>query len=244
MSSSNTRSRFLELDLWRGLAVLAMVGFHFLYDLSFFTQANVDVYSGFWFWFARAVAGSFIFLAGISIPLALHRKKHLNGVSYLVKRGLLLFALGGGITLITFLAFPAYTIWFGVLHALGVCTFLSIFFRDKPVLTFATGVLVWGLGILFTLQVFSTPFWVGIFPVGFNTFDYFPLFPWLGVFLIGMSVSAYWYPHGNARFSFSIPRNQLTSFFAWCGRKSLLIYLAHQPVLIGIVLVGRAFGFF
>lgn len=236
---SNHSSRFLELDLWRGIAVIAMIVFHFVFDLSFFLGAPVDVYTGFWFWFARAIAGSFILLAGISIPLALSRKRPRSEHTYLIHRGLLLLGVGFLITIVTYFLFPAYTIWFGILHALGTFTLLSIFFRNHFQLSLITGLMIGISGILLTLNVLTAPPIIGLFPVIFSTFDYFPLFPWFGIFLIGLGISQWLYPAGNPRFPIRISLNPLTHFLLYCGRQSLGIYLIHQPILIGLIILTR-----
>jgi uncharacterized membrane protein len=236
-NAHNKPPRFLELDVWRGIAVLGMVIFHFIFDLSFFLQSNVNVYSGFWFWLARSIAGSFILLAGISIPLVLYRKKPQNEIEFLFKRGLFLVFVGIIITLVTFFLFPQYTIWFGVLHAIGTFTILSIPFRKKPIVLGVLGLIVFVLGILFSVGFFAgMPNWIGIMPVSFTTFDYFPLFPWFGLFLMGLSVSHWLYPNGVSRFHLSETKNGVLLFLVGCGRNSLIIYLVHQPVLVGALL--------
>ena len=45
-------SRFWELDIIRGLAVVMMVFYHFLYDLDYFGGYPLNVRSGYWLYFA------------------------------------------------------------------------------------------------------------------------------------------------------------------------------------------------
>jgi len=40
--------RFWEIDALRGIAVIMMVVFHFLFDLAFFTKYGINVSSGVW----------------------------------------------------------------------------------------------------------------------------------------------------------------------------------------------------
>ncbi|MEK6820956.1 MAG: heparan-alpha-glucosaminide N-acetyltransferase domain-containing protein, partial [archaeon] len=82
--------RYETLDLLRGLSVVGMIIFHFVFDLRFFLNYPIDIHSGFWFVFARVTAFSFVFLAGISIPLSIRRKKDTPVHALLVRKGALL----------------------------------------------------------------------------------------------------------------------------------------------------------
>jgi len=69
---------------------------------------------------------------------------------------------------------------------------------------------------------------------GFYSADYFPLFPWLFVFLLGTWAGAY-VVEGRLPerfYTWTVP------FFPEVGRRSFLIYLLHQPVLYGLVSLG------
>ena len=62
--------RFWEVDSLRGLAIIMMVTYHFIFDLTFFGVFPFDIYSGFWWFFARITALTFIFLMGVSLTLS------------------------------------------------------------------------------------------------------------------------------------------------------------------------------
>ena len=73
-------------------------------------------------------------------------------------------------------------------------------------------------------------FLIGLPNAGFHSADYFPLLPWLLLFLTGMYLSKALHRHMLARAEkLEIP------FLSWIGRHSLLIYLLHQPVLLAFV---------
>ena len=64
------------------------------------------------------------------------------------------------------------------------------------------------------------------------TQDYVPMLPWLGVVCIGV----YFGPrmrHLSNRWQSLMSQSDLCGPLGWAGRHSLLIYLAHQPVLFG-----------
>ncbi|MFH2023196.1 MAG: heparan-alpha-glucosaminide N-acetyltransferase domain-containing protein, partial [Candidatus Micrarchaeota archaeon] len=82
--------------------------------------------------------------------------------------------------------------------------------------------------------------WVGLYSRDLHTLDYFPLLPWFGIVLIGMFVGKYFYSKKNtARMDGLVspaPKFWLVRFFIYLGRKSLLIYLMHQPILICLLI--------
>ena len=71
----------------------------------------------------------------------------------------------------------------------------------------------------------------GLHSPGFSSFDYFPLIPWLGVFLIGAALGKTVYASGRSLMPRPLPR----TFVNFAGRYSLWIYLAHQPVIMGVL---------
>ena len=223
--------RFPEIDIARGLAVGVMILFHFLFDLNFFGIISIDLQSGILFWLARAAAFAFVFLAGLSCALHFHRKKD---PPLLHRRGLIIFAWGLAITLVSFLTFPTYTIWFGALHLIGLGIFLSPFFIPHPRASGWLGAGLFLVGSILSLPPLSdiVPAWLGIFPFSFSTFDYFPLFPWMGVFLLGVWAGTRWFV-GREIINTTIP--PLFYPLIWAGRNSLVIYLIHQPILLGLI---------
>lgn len=238
-------SRLWEVDALRGAAILLMVLFHLLFDLVFFGVKTIDLFSfsSAWFWLGRIAAVLFVGLAGLS--LYLHFWRHgLNSdnsklFSSFFSRGAFVFGLGIFITIFTFLFFPSYTIWFGVLHLIGIATILSILVIKRPKLAGLLGFLILILGTGISTAYFSGfPNWLAVFPFSFLTFDYFPLFPWLGVFWLGIFFGDFFYPNAKARFEKSKPDNRPVRLLSWLGQKSLLIYFVHQPVLVLLLVLA------
>lgn len=226
-------ARFWEIDLLRGLAVIIMIVFHFLFDLIFFANYSIDLYSGFWYWIGRLAAVSMLFLVGVSLTISFNRKKQSFGFFFL--RGIKIFALGLFITLITFLFLPQGTIWFGVLHSIGFSIILGYFFIKRKKLALIIGSILILIGIF--LSQFSFNFawllWLGLFPKNFYTFDYFPLLPWFGIVLLGIFAGNKFYAQGNRSFELKESGNNLfAKIVSFLGRNSLTIYLIHQPILI------------
>ena len=223
--------RIWELDALRGLALLGMMGIHFVYDL-------VDLF-GVWNWqqpawylfFKNNYGAVFFLISGISATLGSHP----------VKRGAQVFLCGflcTGVTLGMYLlgfAGKGIIIYMGVLQCLGLCMMLWPLFRRCP----DRGLGALGLAMTIAgwyLRTQSFPFWLltplGFAPYGFTSSDYFPLLPNFGYFLLGAVVGKRAYAGRKSLFPGETPP---LGFLRWLGRHSLMIYLLHQPVLAAIV---------
>lgn len=217
--------RIWELDALRGICILGMVVFHLLYDLNITLPLPLQLLQE---WGGCV----FLLLSGVCVTLG-HRP---------VRRGLVVLGCGMICTLVTWgmyalkLAGNGAVIWFGVLHCLGVCMLLWPLFRKIPSgwLGFWGGVFI-ALGFLLENLLLSTPLLVplGIRFPGFASADYFPLLPNLGFFLLGAVVGRTLYRKKESR----LPNVRPLRFLCFCGRHSLSIYLLHQPILYGIILI-------
>jgi uncharacterized membrane protein len=65
---------------------------------------------------------------------------------------------------------------------------------------------------------------------GFSSADYFPLLPWLFLFLFGAWLGGRVTGGGGPDWL----RVKVPPALTWPGRHSLLLYLVHQPILYGI----------
>ena len=73
----------------------------------------------------------------------------------------------------------------------------------------------------------------GFFPLGFFSTDYFPLLPWLFLFWAG-----YFLHHLVGRGRLAPLRRSVCPPLGWMGRHSLVLYLLHQPVILGVLTVA------
>ncbi len=227
------RTRLPGIDMARGIALIGMAIFHFTVDLEMVGAiAPGTVLQPFWMIFARTVAGSFVFLAGVSLVLASH--DGLRWRSFL--RGTGLVALAAlAVTAATLVAVPQAWVFFGILHLIAVARLLGLAFLRAPVwLLVAAGVAVWALPYLIGSPAFSPRAlaWIGFARPQPLSMDLEPVFPWFGPFLLGMAAARLGLAQAMPR-----PRQpgRLAAGLAFAGRHSLAIYLIHQPLLIGLV---------
>jgi len=235
------KERFLEIDFFRGIAIILMIIFNYSFALSYL---NIYSFNGgflYWYVFPRIIGGTFIFIAGLSLTLMYNQIKNKGQVhKKFFSRGLRIFGYGILITIITFLTFPQAFVIFGILHFIGISIILGSFFLKFKKLNLFLGLLIIASG--FFLQNFRFDFnwflWLGFIPNDFYTFDYFPILPWFGVTLIGIFFGNLLYKNGKRNFKVrDISNNYLINFLSFLGRKSLTIYLIHQPLLILILLI-------
>lgn len=226
---SGEKSRIWELDAFRGLCILCVVVVHTVFDLRYFVGLQFGLHPV--FKFVMDYGGMlFVVLSGICVTLG----------SRSVRRGLIVFACGMAITGVTEamialgMADASVRIWFGVLHLLGVCMVLYPLFRRLPTGALAAlGAALVALGFYFDTVRVSCPwlFPLGLRAAGFVAGDYFPLCPHLGWFLLGVVLGRTAY-RGRRSLLPRVPaQRQPIRFLCACGRHSLWIYLAHQPVV-------------
>jgi uncharacterized membrane protein len=233
------RHRFWEIDLLRTFAIVAMVTFHSLYLLDYFNIQTTGVpgpYLGFWWWTSVAIATTFTICAGISVTITYSRGKSMSGF---MLRGAQIFGWGVGITLLTYLIAPGEYVRFGILQFFGIAFILAPFFVKFRYINLAAGAALIAIG-LYVWQhriIFGFPWLLWLMPYNFATFDYWPLLPWFGLFLLGMFLGKILYPQGNRRFHLSDFNNPVASALTLPGRHPLVIYLAQWPAVIGILLI-------
>jgi uncharacterized membrane protein len=232
------------VDCARGVALIGMAFYHLSWDLADFRLASPMLpFSLPLRLFSHAVASAFLALVGLSLALA-HRHR-LNWPAFWRRLGL----VAGAAALVTggsFVFAPAEPILFGILHCIAVASLLAAPFVEAPAwASLAVGAVAIVTPAFVHSKLFDPPalLWLGLGEALPNTLDWRPLLPWGGVVLIGL---------GLARLPGVIAR--LTSPQRWraasrpsralcfAGRHSLIVYLVHQPLLIGALTVLTAWG--
>jgi len=228
--------RFWEIDFLRGIAIILMIIFHIAFDLEFFDIVNLNIDSLPWTIFRISIFSLFFLLVGISLNIGKSRGKHFK--SYLT-RGLKVFFWGLIITLVTYIFMKEGFVRFGVLHFIGLSIILSYPFLKLKYLNLLIAVPIAAVGLyLYSISFnFSWLLWMGLKPMGFYTVDYFPLLPYFGIILVGIFLGGILYPNGVRVFKL---KESPVKFIDYLGKKSLIIYLIHQPVIIGILFLYKS----
>ena len=230
------KNRIWELDAARGLALLGMLIIHFEYDL-------VDLFDVFswrepvWYLFIKNNCG-FIFLVISGVSASLGSRPLKRGIQVFLC-GLLCTAVTGGMYLLG-LADGSIVIYFGVLHCLGVCMVLWHWLGRLPGwLTALLGLVLTAAGLeLGRLYLDVSWVWIplGLCPAWFCSSDYFPLLPNLGFFLLGAELGRVLYREKKSRLPEAWGQLPPVRLLRAMGRRSLWLYLLHQPVLAGAAL--------
>ena len=228
----------------RGIAIVMMIIFHFLYDLNFFGIVKIDVFKGPLGLFGKSIFIIFLLLVGISMVLSSSRRKKEGTYNFLIylKRGVKIFLWGMVITIITYLVIPEAYVKFGILHLIGISVILSFPFLRFKYTNLIAGIVVITIGLYLQNLTVNTTwlYWLGLTTHMFRAVDHFPIFPYFGIVLIGLFVGKIAYKNFIRSFSLpSIEKNKIIYSICFFGKHSLLIYLVHQPLLIVILYIAR-----
>jgi uncharacterized membrane protein len=230
------------LDTARGVALLAMASYHCTWDFEFFGYLDSGTAETGWLKiYARAIASTFLFLAGFSLVLA--NTPEIRWRSYFKRLGMIV-AAAAAISIVTFIGMRDEWIFFGILHSIAAASIIGLLFLRLPAFAtlliavlLAAGIVVDNVIAPFSLHsaVFDAPWlwWVGLSENLPRSNDYVPVFPWLTPFLFGLGMAQLAISFGWLR-----PLAKLGSgrnLIARAGRHSLIFYLVHQPLLFGLV---------
>jgi uncharacterized membrane protein len=239
---SPAAGRFDSLDALRGAALFGMFGYHLVWDLALvgFLRPTAPLEPG-WTALARVTAGSFLFLAGASLTLAAARG--LAPGPYLRRLGLVSGA-AGAITAATYLAMPDVYVFFGILHHIAVASVLGLLFVRAPIwLTGAAAAAVFAAP-RFVASPSLDGSWLRLLGLGATepaSVDFVPLFPWFAAPLLGIAAARMLLvARPDGAWTRWRARGRAARALVWMGRRSLWIYLLHQPLFLAVLLALAA----
>lgn len=236
------RGRIGIFDVVRGFSVVSMVLFHLCYDLRFLTGAGEEMS-----WFAPplqdvwrcSISWVFLFVAGCMCPLSrdnLRRATQYGAVAAIIWAATTLVAVDTPIS-------------FGIIYCMAACTLVAWALGEARLVPrgpVAAGVLfvaflalqslpdgIVGLGPL-TLELpsalYATPWlsWLGFPGPAFSSGDYYPLLPYLLLFLAGAALGTHWAERGYPTWA----REAHVAPLSLIGRNALVVYVVHQPLIL------------
>lgn len=240
--TQRAEGRLIALDWLRSAAILAMVAFHFGRNFEVLGLVPPGTtFGGLWDLSARAIASSFLFLAGLSLWLG--HGRGLRRGPYL-RRLAMILAGAAVVSVATYVAVPLAWVRFGILHSIAAASLVGLLFLRLPwAVTLAVAVAVLWVGPMLKTPTLDGAIWLW---TGLGTqvppmIDYEPLVPWLAPFFAGLAFGQ----AGGARLLRWGPDapGPWARRLAWPGQHALSLYLIHQPVLIALIF-GAAYLWF
>ena len=233
------------LDTLRGWTLVNMIAYHGLWNLVYLYGVKLDWYRGtLGYVWQQSICWTFILLSGFCWNFS---RSHW-------KRGLLIFGGGILVSIVTHVTMPATAITFGILTFLGSAVLLMIpLEKGLQKIPAVPGLLASSISFCLLRNVGSGTFGfeglvLGAVPEGwyqnlltaylgfpndaFRSTDYFPLLPWMGLFLVGYFLYRIFHSRGWDTRLFAKGNIPPLSFL---GKHSLVVYLLHQPMLYGVM---------
>lgn len=225
--SCSMSERISWLDGWRGTALYLMLVYHLLFDFYMFGWMTWEQIMS---WplvvMEKYIAYTFILCCGISCTLSRSN----------VKRGLITLAAAALVTAASFIVDAP--IRFGVLQFLGMgmLIYAAVGPLVRKIPEKAAPILWLVLFVVFhviTDRVFVQSrwlFWLGFRYHGYISYDHFPILPYIFLLFLGS-----WMGDMIKKYRGRLPflDRKAPSWLTVPGRRTLLIYLLHQPVLYG-----------
>ncbi|MGN1187893.1 MAG: heparan-alpha-glucosaminide N-acetyltransferase [Lachnospiraceae bacterium] len=249
------KTRIYMIDILRGILIIYVVYYHFMYDLNDILGYNIPYLYSKWFSAIRDVmSGSLIFISGISCNFSRNN----------IKRGARTILVALVLSIVTLVVMPEQTIIFGILHLLGtmmviygviqlavdggkkekytdrgmsiravlMCLFIFLFVFSKDIYYGYVRLASVTLNLPRALYG-SFPMYIMGFAGPYVSADYYPIIPWGFLFLAGAMVGYVFNREGLPKLFYK----NVCPPLAFIGRHTMFIYIVHQPILLGIFML-------
>lgn len=226
-------ARLDSVDAARGVAIMQMIAYHVCYDLNYFGWTHAALTRDApWVAWRTAIVAQFLFIVGVSLALRAGAPP-----ARFWRRWLQVAGCAALVSLASHAFFGARFIWFGVLHFVAVAQLALRRLRVVPsaLLLGGAAVIAAGVGLHFDLFDRDAVSWIGFAAKKPRTEDFVPIFPWLGVVLVGTAVAGAWQASQAALArALRQPLGGAWRIPAILGRWPLTVYMVHQPLLWGL----------
>lgn len=235
-------NRYAFIDWLRGFSIALMVIYHFCYDLDLFGYIDTAFGKNYWIPFRYVIVIGFLSLVGVSLVLV-HAEK-IRWAS-MRKRSIQLLLASILVSVSSYFVDARQMTLFGILQLILVASWLALPFVKFYRLAFVLGAAIFILGHWVNSPMFEPLWihWIGMVETQRPALDYVPLFPWLGMVLMGITLG-HWFFHterGRNFASIEVGKVKGVGKISWllekAGQHSLVIYLVHQPLMFGALYV-------
>jgi uncharacterized membrane protein len=218
-------TRAQAIDVARGGALVAMIVYHACWFATDAGLVALDLQAPGWHLCQRSIAASFFLLVGVSLALA--RPTPVKAAARIAR----IAACALLVTAASVVLDPQRVVTFGILHNIAVSSLVALPALRLGAWNVLVGTVLVALGAFVSLPDHPLLDWTGLGGEPAPTFDFQPLLPWLGVVLWGAAIGTVLRRREAALawHSDSVPARAL----ALLGRHSLLVYMAHVPILVG-----------
>ena len=244
MTGAARTGRLPLVDMARGAALVAMFGYHLIWDLAHF--GYIDAHAPFspgMRLASHVIACAFLFIAGASLVLAQRSPMDWRGYG---KRLAMVAGAALLVSVASWFLFPEGLILFGILHCIAAASLLALPFLFLPWPAALAAALVAALlPALIASPAFNSPWalWTGLGAILPESNDFRPLLPWAAALLAGLGLTKLAAGRGAIDMIARVRGASAPSrALAFAGRHSLAIYLIHQPVFFA-ALTGAVWAF-
>lgn len=232
--------RLRLFDIIRGFSVISMMGFHACYDLTAIFGFRLA-------WFAPpfediwrdSISWTFLFIAGVMCSFSRNN----------LKRAGRYLALAAAIWAVTTIAAVDTPINFGIIFCMGACTLIYALLQKAGHVPdgWKAAILLWAAFFIsyglprgsFGFPPLAVPLpralyqihglaWLGIPGPGFASGDYYPVLPFLFMYLSGAALGKLWKRQGYP----DTARKLVCTPLEFVGRHPLAFYIFHQPAIL------------
>lgn len=255
-SSVLTHTRVISFDILRGFCLISMIGFHTCFDIQGLFGWAIPWFSGVFqdVWRAQ-IAWIFLLLAGLMCSYTTHPLKRTG--SYALCAAIIWIISSSDIvgmpisygiifcmTLSSFLVFVINKLVGFPRGIMWVSLFCILFILCLPVQQGYVG-LMFSQKLSFTCAIpsswYTRPFSaaLGFPPTTFSSWDYYPLIPFSFLFFAGASLGdiarEHIEPSGLESWLCAHKDVFPIRILNYLGKHSLVVYMLHQPILLGLL---------